>query len=123
MSLLGTAFASELKRAMEAKRLGVTEASKALRVSRQAFYNYLNGVSTPRAGVLARAMELWEIRITVGGTSFDHQQVVQRRKPIVVAKQLTLWDKLDSIKDDDLTIKVKRVGKTLRVSVDIDIPA
>jgi hypothetical protein len=30
---------------------------------------------------------------------------------------------LDSIKDDDLTIKVKRVGKTLRVSVDIDIPA
>jgi predicted transcriptional regulator len=128
MSVLRTTFASELKRIISERRLSVTQAAKALGVSRQAVYNYVNEISTPRAKVLAKAMELWGLEIRIGQTIYDRSSFEKSRpaKPIPVEArpvQLDLWRQLDAIKNEDLQIGVKRVGKTLRVSVQIAIPA
>jgi hypothetical protein len=37
--------------------------------------------------------------------------------------QPTLWEALDSVREEDLHVTMKRVGKVLRVDVRIEIPA
>jgi transcriptional regulator with XRE-family HTH domain len=128
MSVLRATFAAQLRLVLQERNLSITDASKALEISRQALYNYLNEVSMPRAKILAKAMELWGLEIRVGQAVFDKTSFEKEaaNTPIVVnkpPKQLDLWRQLDSIRDEDLQIGVKRVGKTLRVSVQIGIPA
>ena len=72
---------------------------------------------------MSLAVEMWGLQIKIGNSVFDRTSFKGEQKPISVAKQLTFWEKLDSIKEEDLHIGVKRVGKTLRVSVNIGIPA
>ena len=123
MLSLSAAFAAELKRVLDERGMTVTEAARSLQISRQALYNHLKAISQPRAKLLARATELWNIEIQVGQSSFDKTSFEKRVRPQTVAKQLNLWDHLDQIKEKDLQIGVKRVGRTLRVSVQIGIPA
>jgi transcriptional regulator with XRE-family HTH domain len=128
MSVLRASVASELKRILHERGLTVTEAAKSLEISRQALYNYLNELSTPRARVLSKAMELWGLEIRVGQTVFnsDSFEKATPARPVPVStrpEQLDLWRQLDAINEDNLRIGVKRVGKTLRVSVQIEIPA
>ncbi len=125
MPELRHSFAAQLKRALDEHRLTVTAAAKTLNVSRQAFHAYLEGGVLPRAKVLARAVELWDIEFQVGKQKFDKSDFSPAAplKPLAVPIQMSLWDKLDAIKQEDLQITVKRVGKELRVSVKVPIPA
>jgi transcriptional regulator with XRE-family HTH domain len=123
MSTLSATFATELRRTLTKESISRTDAAKALRISRQALYNYLNGVSVPREKVLARAMELWGLEVRVGNIVFTKDSFHKRDKPEPVAKQLNLLAQLDAIKQKDLQLNVKRVGKVLKVSVEIGIPA
>jgi transcriptional regulator with XRE-family HTH domain len=122
-SSLTASFAAELRRVLSERKLRISDAAKDLKISRQMLYNYLNGTSTPRAKVLSRAMELWSLEIRVGQARFDRKSFDAQQKTTSVPKQLGLWEKLDAIKEEDLHIAVKRVGKTLKVSVQISIPA
>ncbi len=79
----------------------------------------------PRRKALARAVELWDIEFHFGKQKFDKADFSPPAplKPRVVPTQMSLWDKLDAIRQEDLQITVKRVGKELRVSVKVPIPA
>jgi transcriptional regulator with XRE-family HTH domain len=125
MPELRDSFAAELKRALERHRLTVTAAAKELEVSRQALHAYLKGDAMPRAKVFARAVKLWDIEFHFGNQAFNKSDFPSPAapKPVSVPKQITLWEKLDTIKQEDLQIAVKRVGRELRVSVQISIPA
>ncbi len=127
MSILKATFAAELRRVLNERKVTISDAAKGLGISRQALYNYLNEISTPRARVLARAMELWGLELRIGQQVFSSEALHSGpARPVEVPKppvQLDLWKQLDAIKHEDLQIGVKRVGKTLRVSVSIAIPA
>jgi transcriptional regulator with XRE-family HTH domain len=120
---INEAFRKELKRALRDQHLTVHAAAIKLKITRQAFHNYLNGTSMPRPKMLANAVRILKLKLTIGDESFDESAFPQLPESELPPKQPTLWDALDNIGDDDLTIKVKRVGKALRVTVSIDIPA
>lgn len=124
MSTLSTAIAAEFRRILSEKQLSVSGAAHDLRVTRQAFHNYLNGTSVPRHKTLGRAMDLWDFKLKIGDVSFDRTSSQIRSESIQSPEQLPLiWYALDAIKQQDLKITVVRVGTTLNVEVKIDIPA
>jgi transcriptional regulator with XRE-family HTH domain len=120
---INDAFRKELRRALKDQHLTVDAAAMKLNITRQAFHNYLNGTSMPRPKRLANAVRILKLKLTIGDESFDESAFPQLPESQAPPKQPSLWDALDSIGDENLTIKVKRVGKALRVAVSIDIPA
>jgi hypothetical protein len=70
-------------------------------------------------------MEIWDLRLEVGGVAFSKGAFLPSKKDAkpAPASQMSLWEKLDSITQDDLRFTVKKVGKVLRVAVHFDIPA
>jgi transcriptional regulator with XRE-family HTH domain len=124
MNELGDAFAAALKRMLKLKNLTVDEAATRLGVSRQAFHAYLNG-KLPRRKRLNKAMQLFELRLDLGQYSFYKEAFGRQpeRKTATEPTQLKLLELLDSVSEDDLQVTVKRMGKTLRVQVRIEIPA
>jgi|SRR5580700_7739208 transcriptional regulator with XRE-family HTH domain len=123
MPQLGFAFRDELRRVLRDRKLSASAAASQLGVSRQAFHSYLNASSVPRQKVLARAMRLWDLTLHVGTKPFDKSSFPELKPQSAPAIQMSLLEVLDRIQQDDLKIAVKRVGKSLRVSVSIDIPA
>ncbi|HEV3305159.1 MAG TPA: helix-turn-helix domain-containing protein [Candidatus Sulfotelmatobacter sp.] len=124
MNELGDAFAAALKRMLKLKKLTVDEAARRLGVSRQAFHAYLNG-KLPRRKRLNKAMQLFELRLDLGQNSFYKEAFGRplERKIATEPTQLKLLELLDSVSEDDLQVTIKRMGKTLRVQVRIEIPA
>jgi transcriptional regulator with XRE-family HTH domain len=121
---INEAFRKELKRALRDQHLTVDAAAIKLKITRQAFHNYLNGTSMPRPTRLANAVRILKLKLTIGDETFDASAFPESpSKPQALPKQPTLWEALDNIADENLTIKVKRVGRALRVAVSIDIPA
>jgi hypothetical protein len=122
---IGDAFAEALRKMLEKKMLSVHSAADKLGVSRQAFYAYLDG-TLPRRKMFHKAVHLWDLKLDLGKYSFgkeafpsEGQKVEATPKPV----QRTLWEVLDAVKEEDLRVTMKRVGKTLRVDVRIEIPA
>ena len=125
MSSLNQAIADEFRRVLRDNKLTASAAARCLDISRQAFHSYMGGKSIPRRKVLAKAAELWGIRIVVGDASFDPSTFDNQPDRPRPAEQLelNLWKKLDAISERDLHISLRREGKTLKVAVSIDIPA
>jgi transcriptional regulator with XRE-family HTH domain len=125
MSSLNQAIADEFRRVLRDNKLTASAAARCLDISRQAFHSYMSGKSIPRRKVLAKAAELWGIRIVVGDASFDPSTFDNQPDRPRPAEQLelNLWKKLDAISERDLHISLRREGKTLKVAVSIDIPA
>jgi transcriptional regulator with XRE-family HTH domain len=124
MSTLSEAIAAEFERILKERKLSVSAAARELRVTRQAFHNYLNGSSVPRHKTLGRAMDLWDFSLRIGDTTFDRSSLPKREDGVRGPEQLPfVWEVLDGIKQQDLKIAVVRVGSTLNVEVKIDIPA
>lgn len=124
---LTESLSTELKRVLEERGLSASSAARALGVSRQAFHAYLSGKAMPRPKTLGRAMEMWDFEIRGGGKSFNSEAflpaIADAPQPVQQQLKLDLWQKLDGITEDNLKIGVKRVGKTLRLAVRIEIPA
>lgn len=123
MSTLSDAIAAEFKRILAERKLSVSSAARDLRVTRQAFHNYLNGTSVPRHRTLGRAMDLWDFKVTIGDIMLDRSSFPAQVNISPQHEQLPLWKALDAIKQQDLKIAVARVGSTLKLEVKIDIPA
>jgi predicted transcriptional regulator len=123
VSTLSDAVAIEFRRILSERNLSVSGAARELRVSRQAFHNYLNGSSLPRHKTLGRAMDIWDFKLKIGDVSLDRSSLPKQEETSPRAEQLLLWETLDSIKQQDLKIAVKREGSVLKVEVNIDIPA
>jgi transcriptional regulator with XRE-family HTH domain len=124
MSTLSEAIAEEFKRILTERKLSVSAAARELRVTRQAFHNYLNGKSVPRHKTLGRAMDRWDFNLRIGGVTFDRNTSPRHPDDAPRKEQLPLiWETLDAIRQQDLKIGVSRVGSTLSVEVKIDIPA
>jgi len=68
---------------------------------------------------------MWNLQLDLGKHSFDRGAFgrAQSGQPAPVPSQLTLWEALDSVAEDNLRVSMKRVGKVLRVDVTIEIPA
>jgi transcriptional regulator with XRE-family HTH domain len=122
MTTIGKAVADEFRRILGERKLKIAQAARDLRVSRQAFYGYLNGTSLPRKQTFARAIDLWNFNIAVGGSLLDRDSFKEPKKE-AEPSQMVLWEALDGIRPQDLKIAVNRVGSTLNVEVRIDIPA
>jgi hypothetical protein len=123
---IGNAFAEALRRMFkEHPGRTITAAADELKVSRQAFHAYLQG-KLPRRKTLNRAVRLWNLKLDLGKYSFDrgafgNDESKQQRVPL--PKQPTLWEALDSVREEDLRVTMKRVGKVVRFDVRIEIPA
>lgn len=126
MTPLKETIRAEFRRVLDERKLTVAAAAKQLGISRQAFHSYLDSSkpTIPRMRTLSRAMQLWDLRLTVAGVSFDKGAFPSAtiNKP-QAQSQMSLLEMLDSIKQEDLRFTVKRVGKSLRVALQIDIPA
>jgi transcriptional regulator with XRE-family HTH domain len=122
MTTLGNAIAGEFRRILGEKKLTITQAAAELRVSRQAFHNYLNGKSLPRKQTLARAIERWGFNIAVGDANLDPNSFIEADE-VPKPQQLLLWEALDGIRSEGLKVTVRRVESTLNVLVKIEIPA
>ena len=73
-----------------------------------------------------KVVHLWNLKLDIEEYSFDKQAFgpeQEKNKLISKPNQPTLWEALDSVGEEDLRLTVKRVGKSLRVSVKIEIPA
>lgn len=124
MSTLSYAIATEFKRILAERKITVSTAARELRVSRQAFHNYLNGKSMPRQNTLSRAMDKWDFKLMVGMEVFDRSSFPQSAEQTPVQEQLPLvWESLDAIRKEDLKVSVARVGSTFSIDVKIEIPA
>jgi hypothetical protein len=123
---IGEAFARALKKMLADKPgLTVSNAARALKVSRQTFHSYLNG-TLPRRKTLNKAIHLWDLRLDFANHSFDKGAFGSdegRAEPLPGSIQPTLWEALDAVREEDLRVTMKRVGKVLRVDVRIEIPA
>jgi transcriptional regulator with XRE-family HTH domain len=120
---LKNALKQELQRVMLAKRMSVARAAEQLEVSRQTMNSYVRGKSFPRPAHMSRMIELWGINVQIGDTRLGLPTSSRRPQPLTALQTSFVWDALDSIKTEDLRVKVKRVGKELRLSVNIGIPA
>ena len=106
------------------KKDGVSEAAAArlLGVTPQAFNQYIRGLATPRAHILARACTMWGMRFSYknkefSGDAFDTPELKQdERKPV----QLSLFTDPQELHNRNLNLKVS-AGKsdTLNVSLEI----
>lgn len=120
---VGDAFAAALKRML--KKKSVTAAAQELGVSRQAFHAYLQG-KLPRRKMLNKAMRIWDLKLDLGGYSFDKGAFGPRQeqsKPAKKPVQPTLWDALDAVRPENLKVTMKRQGKVIRFDVRIEMPA
>jgi transcriptional regulator with XRE-family HTH domain len=124
LNRLNQAFSEELRRALRDEHLTVEAAALKLGISRQAFHNYLNGTALPRSKRLAVAVRELKLNLKIGSEQFDSSDFPELiPEAIHLPVQPTLWEALDRIQSDNLKLDVKRVGKSLRVSVTIGIPA
>jgi hypothetical protein len=123
---IGNAFAQALQRMFEDHPgRTITAAAAELGVSRQAFHAYLNG-KLPRPKTLNRAVSLWDLKLDFGKYSFNREafgKEESREQRVTLPKQLAFWEAVDSVREEDLRITMKRVGKVLRFDVRIEIPA
>jgi len=123
---IGEAFARALKKMLAEKPgLTVSTAARELKVSRQTFHSYLNG-TLPRRKTLNKAIHVWDLRLDFGKHSFGKEAFgsgERRTEPLPETIQPTLWEALDAVREEDLHVTLKRVGKILRVDVRIEIPA
>jgi hypothetical protein len=120
MTDLRIAISTELKRALTQQKVSISSAAKVLGVSRQSVHSYLKGTSLPRPGVFAVAVRTWDLKISIGNSSFDKTSFPEP-KLSSVPLQMTMEDLFDSIKADDLKLDVKRQGKDFRISVSIKV--
>lgn len=124
---IGNAFAHALRRMLD-DHPGRTIAAAAgeLEVSRQAFHAYLQG-TLPRRKTLNRAVRLWNLKLDLGKYSFDREAFgndeSKQQQRVPLPKQPTLWEALDSVREEDLRVTMKRVGKVVRFDVRIEILA
>jgi hypothetical protein len=123
---IGEAFAKALKRMFDDTGLTIGAAAKELKVSRQSLHSYLNG-TLPRRKTLHKAVHLWNLKLDLGKYSFGREAFgadeSERSQSILQPDQPTLWEALDAVKEEDLRVTMKRVGKVLRFDVRIEIPA
>lgn len=112
----------------QGKRYTRIDAAKELDVSRASLQFYLAGTHTPSSDVLRRAMELWGVELTYRGrklTVLDLQPLnvpAQVKSPPPV--QLSLWDSIKILKNDDLFVKVDRRGpRSITLQVEIGFKA
>ena len=124
MNKLGEAFAQALRQMLrEKKEPTIDSAAKKLGVTRQAFHAYLNG-KLPRQERLNKAMRIWKLKLDLKERSFTQEAFgSSRQKESAEWRQLTLFEALDSISEDDLQVNVKRTGRVLRIHVAVEIPA
>lgn len=124
MSTLSDAIGAEFRRILTERKLTVTSAARQLRISRQAFHSYLSGKSVPRHKTLGLAMERWDLKLRIGDEVFDHSSFPKQLEAPKPPEQLPIiWGALDSIRQQDLKIGVRREGSVFNVEVQINIPA
>ena len=75
-----------------------------------ATHSYLNGSSLMRPARLDKAVEMWDLHPKIDKTTFGKLAFQKVKAKGFAATQMSLWDALDSITQDDLKITVKRVG-------------
>lgn len=114
------------------QRQDLTQAAIArqLGVKRQAVNQWLHGQTAPSSHILAKAMQLWGLRISVDGHEFDQESFGLReshvsRKPI----QLTLHDLFTrpaeiEIPGGKLILRVAgKEAKSIEISVKLNLSA
>jgi len=124
MDRVGQAFAQALKQMLrDKKEPNIATAAKRLGVTRQQFHAYLNG-KLPRQERLNKAMRVWSLKLDLKEHSFTQDAFSERKhKENPEWRQLSLFEALDSISNDDLQVSVKRTGKVFRIHVAVEIPA
>ena len=104
------------------------DAARDLNISRASLQFYLAGAHMPSSDVLRRAMELWGVELTYRGrklTVLDLQPVnVPAHVKLPPPIQLSLWDSIKILENDDLAVKVDRRGpRSITLQVEIGFKA
>ena len=99
-------IAVRLREAIEDKNLTMTSAAKALRVTRQTLWLYLNEKSTPGGEVLKRACKVWNLTLNVEGFSFTSGAFGPEQKALPRPRQLDLFRALEKLRADQIDTRV-----------------
>lgn len=112
----------------EGRRYTRADAAGDLNVSRSSLQFYLAGTHMPSSDVLRRAMELLGVELTYRGrklTVLDLQPVnvpAQVKSPPPI--QLSLWDSIKILKNNDLSVRVDHKGpRSIILQVEIGFKA
>jgi transcriptional regulator with XRE-family HTH domain len=110
-------IASKLREVMRAQGWTQKEVAETLGITRQALSLYLNGKTMPSARVLLKACAAFGLVIHSDGMTFSSSKPRMRR---TAPAQLSLWEALEHLNDDDLQVKIERKGPG-RLGIQIDI--
>jgi transcriptional regulator with XRE-family HTH domain len=116
--------AEAFRKAIEENNLSKTEAAKALGISRQALYGYLNGKSLPGAQILAKAFEHWNMAFREDGLSIDKDAfALQKRAQSRKETQGELFRALAEITPNEIveTKLIRSPGKTVEFRIKIRV--
>ncbi len=100
-------LANSLRIALDRRDLSVAKVAEAVGVSRQAFYQYLNGKTTPRGEVLRKLVPLLDLKLEYSGHVFDKGAFT------FVAEAQQPYTQMRLSFDEPLTLR----GEKLRVTV------
>jgi DNA-binding XRE family transcriptional regulator len=111
------------------EKLSISEAARALRISRQAIYGFKSGKYCPSLAVIQRACEVWDLEFNIQGLqgmvvnagSFPQRSSSPRTKS---EKQLTMFDLWEQLKDRRMTVvRAEKVEGAVEMTLRISIPA
>jgi transcriptional regulator with XRE-family HTH domain len=108
----------------ELRKEGLSEAAAARRlgVTPQAFNQYMQGLATPKAHILARACTLWGLRFTFKSEEFG-AEAFNAPAPTddeVKPAQLSLFAEPQELHNRNLRLKVQ-AGKSTSLNVSLEI--
>jgi hypothetical protein len=111
------------------KSLTISQAARDLKVSRQAIYDFRDGVYCPSLAVIQRACAAWKLEFNFRGMkvskdSFRTKKVSADQQPESLQDQLNLFDLWDQLQDQRMTVvRARRVNGSVEMTLRISIPA
>jgi transcriptional regulator with XRE-family HTH domain len=109
----------KLKEVRETTPFSVAKVADELGIKRQAFYQYLNGATTPRPEILIKMIRKWDLRLDLHGFMITKEQfptltIPEMEKPI----QLKFRNKPMEVKSGKMIVSISsRDAKTIAVEI------
>jgi DNA-binding XRE family transcriptional regulator len=108
------------------EKLTISEASRDLKISRQAIYGFKKGDYCPSLAVIERACKAWKLEFSVQGMTVNEGSFTSNRDGTYEApvQQLTFVDIWEQLENKQMTVvSAKRVQGAVEMTLRIAIPA
>jgi transcriptional regulator with XRE-family HTH domain len=108
------------------ENLTISEAARALRVSRQAIYGFKSGEYCPSLAVIQRACDAWDLEFKLKGMTVNKKtfRPRSRRAEKKSDEQITMFDLWEQLEHRRMTVvRAEKVDGGVEMTLRISIPA